>query len=202
MVEKLAFQPEPEASDKEAWLKELGSKKTRDLILGHILLKMRLSKEDAEDITQQVMFRATKAIENGQFRGESKLTSWLYTITKNEALNFLRKRNRHPLPVSLDADTGFSDYKGDPARLKVEEKIPNNEPTSEEKYVSAEENKNLRSSFDKLPPRQKEMMQLLADGLTNKEVAERMGINIGTVKSQTFKASKLLRESEEKKDGE
>ena len=49
-----------------------------------------------------------------------------------------------------------------------------------------------------LNPKQRELMELLANGLTNKEVAEKMDVNIGTVKSQTFKAIRALRKLNEK----
>lgn len=175
-------QPMPEvAHSKEAWLKELTSKETRNLIFGH-LLKMRLSPTDAEDLTQQTLLRATKAIETDKFRGESRMSSWLYTIAKNEALNFWRKNKKEP--VSMSTHEKESDSAED--HLAV---FASKEPTSEEKYIA----ESLKADFIKTNPQQQEVLRLFAEGLDNKQIAERTGINIGTVKSQISRAKKLLR---------
>lgn len=59
MSEKIPYQPSPEAFGKDAWLKELNSKKTREIILSYLLkMKLGLSPENAEDITQQTMLKA------------------------------------------------------------------------------------------------------------------------------------------------
>ncbi len=188
MPEKITRQPSPESYGKEAWLKELNSKETRKLILGYIFnLKMGFSPEDAEDVVQQVMFKAVRAIEADKFRGDSKLTTWLSKITKNQAFTLLRKQKmRSPRTIPLS----------DVAEIQ----IPSGEPSSEEKYITAEEAKNLRSHFDKLKPKKREILELLAKGLDNKEIAERLGKNIGTVKSQASKARRFLRESMKNED--
>lgn len=58
------------------------------------------SEEDAADMTQEVFLRAYRAL--GTFRGESKFSVWLYRLTTNVCIDFLRSRRRHPT-VSLTA---------------------------------------------------------------------------------------------------
>ena len=50
------------------------------------------SHEDADDISQEVFIRAYKSIRN--FRGKSKLSTWLYRITVNLSINHLKKESR------------------------------------------------------------------------------------------------------------
>ena len=52
------------------------------------------NEEDAADMTQEVFLRAYRAL--GTFRGESKFSVWLYRLTTNVCIDFLRSRRRHP----------------------------------------------------------------------------------------------------------
>lgn len=54
------------------------------------------NEEDAADMTQEVFLRAYRAL--GTFRGESKFSVWLYRLTTNVCIDFLRSRRRHPTP--------------------------------------------------------------------------------------------------------
>jgi RNA polymerase sigma factor (sigma-70 family) len=54
--------------------------------------RMTGNKEDANDITQETYIRAFETIEN--FRGESKVYTWLYRIAKNNCLRFLEKKRK------------------------------------------------------------------------------------------------------------
>ena len=48
--------------------------------------------EDANDVTQDVFVKVWKGLPN--FRGDSKLFSWIYRIATNESLNYIRKKQR------------------------------------------------------------------------------------------------------------
>jgi RNA polymerase sigma factor (sigma-70 family) len=54
--------------------------------------KIVIDHDDADDITQEVFIKAWGALEN--FRGDSKLYTWLFRIAHNESLNFLKKKRR------------------------------------------------------------------------------------------------------------
>ena len=69
------------------------------------------NKEDAADMTQEVFLRAYRAL--GTFRGESKFSVWLYRLTTNVCIDFLRSRHRraeHRIPnrQQKSARTGVS----------------------------------------------------------------------------------------------
>ncbi len=66
--------------------------------------KMVLSHDDAHDILQDVFIKAWTNIDN--FRGESKLTTWLYRIAINESITFLNKK-RNQNNVSVDDENSF-----------------------------------------------------------------------------------------------
>ncbi len=66
--------------------------------------KMVLSHDDANDILQDVFIKAWSNIDN--FRGESKLSTWLYRIAINESITFLNKK-RNQNNISIDDDDSF-----------------------------------------------------------------------------------------------
>ena len=50
------------------------------------------NKEDAEDLTQEVFLEVYKSISS--FRGESKISTWIYRIAVTKSLDFIRKKKR------------------------------------------------------------------------------------------------------------
>jgi RNA polymerase sigma factor (sigma-70 family) len=69
-----------------------------------IVLRYVQSREDAEEVAQDVFVKAYRSL--GDFRGESKFSTWLYTITTTSSITFLRKRK---LDVqSLDNEKVFA----------------------------------------------------------------------------------------------
>src|SRR5215207_8283023 len=55
-----------------------------------LILRMVKSREDAEEIAQDVFVKAYRSL--ADFRGESKFSTWLYTITNTTSITFLRKK--------------------------------------------------------------------------------------------------------------
>lgn len=69
-----------------------------------LTLRMIKSREDAEEVAQDVFIKAYKYL--ADFRGESKFTTWIYTIVNNTCITFLRKKK---LDIhSLDDDKVFA----------------------------------------------------------------------------------------------
>ncbi len=90
--------------------------------------KMVLSHDDANDILQDVFIKAWTNLEN--FRGDAKLTTWLYRIAINESITFINKK-RNQNNISVDDDDSFllntlesdSYFDGDEAQLKLQQAI-------------------------------------------------------------------------------
>lgn len=90
--------------------------------------KIVLSHDDTDDVLQNTFIKVWTSIEN--FRGDSKLSTWLYRIAVNEAITFLNKQ-RSLNNVSIDdADTfllgkleGDEYFDGDEAQLKLQKAI-------------------------------------------------------------------------------
>ena len=71
--------------------------KYRNLVW-HIVLRMTNRQEDAEDLCQEVFIRVFKQID--RFRGDSKLSTWIGSVTYNCCVDHIRKSKREVLSVS------------------------------------------------------------------------------------------------------
>ncbi|MFV0539100.1 MAG: RNA polymerase sigma factor [Dysgonomonas sp.] len=90
--------------------------------------KIVLSHDDANDVLQNTFIKIWTSIEN--FRGDSKLSTWLYRIAINEAITFLNKQKTANNISIDDADTylvsrleGDEYFDGDEAQLKLQKAI-------------------------------------------------------------------------------
>jgi len=78
-----------------------------------LVLRMIKSREDAEEVAQDVFVKAYRSL--ADFRGESKFTTWLYTIANTTSITFLRKKkldvhsldNEKVFEVADSKDSGF-----------------------------------------------------------------------------------------------
>ena len=89
--------------------------------------RMVLNHDDADDVLQNTFIKAWTGIET--FRGDSKISTWLYRIATNETLNFLERRHQPALSLddeeshvalSLQSDPYFD---GDETQLQLQEAI-------------------------------------------------------------------------------
>lgn len=143
------------------------------------------SREDAEDAVQDALLRALKGF--GQFRGEAQLSTWLYTIVINCARSILRQQLRHDV-LTLDERIDGEE------NLTWADLLVDSTPGQEEIYVGSELHQTVNELLQRLPAPQRTVFSLRAkDGLSTREIAERLGIPEGTAKAQLFRArAKLL----------
>jgi RNA polymerase sigma-70 factor, ECF subfamily len=126
--------------------------------------------ELAADAVQQAFVQAWRAA--ASFTPDADLAPWLFTITRRAAIDAWRKERRH---VVMDVD-------------ELEEpSVPG--PSLETQWEAWE----VRQALGELPGDEQEVVRLAyVDGLTQSEVAERLAIPIGTVKSRTHRAHRRL----------
>lgn len=138
---------------------------------------------DAEDVAQEVFVKAWESI--GSFKGESKLSTWLYRITVTKSLDYLRSRKRKKRFAYVQSLFGMNDELiFDPPDF--------NHPgvVSEKKQLSAA----LFRALDTLPEQQKAAFVLSRiEGLNHKEVSEVLGTTVPAVESLLQRAKLNLR---------
>jgi RNA polymerase sigma-70 factor (ECF subfamily) len=133
---------------------------------------------DAEDVAQEVFVRAHRAL--GRFRGESHFRSWLYAIASNTTRSHHAARARRQ---QVWEDSGARDARGfDPV-----DPAPDIETTLGRREA-------IERALAALPEDWRMAVSLRdVHGLEYKEIADVMGIPMGTVESRIFRARQRLR---------
>ena len=148
----------------------------------NIALRMTGNSEDAADMTQEAFIKAYNSLQ--AFRGDSKFSVWLYRIVSNVCLDFLRSKNRRPT-VSLSVE----DDDGEDAQLDVADESQSPELLLDRKLTRD----SVRRGLDSLPPDYRQILLLREiQGLSYDEIAQALGLEVGTVKSRIFRARKRL----------
>jgi len=159
-----------------------------DLVLANqknvynLALKMTKNEEDALDISQEAFLKAYRQLSG--FRGESKFSVWLYRLTYNLCIDFLRK-SAAAKTVSLD----YEDATGDVKPLE----IPDMRDLPEESAIRQETRQNIAESIEKLPQNHREILVMReVTGMSYEDISESLGISTGTVKSRLARAREKL----------
>ena len=145
-----------------------------------LALRQLGSREDAEDAAQEVFLKAYTGL--AAFRGESRISVWLYRITGNVCTDFLRRRKD---AVSLSTEN----EEGEPLELDIPDERFDPAALAERKDLRAQVGKALNA----LPPEAREILVLRElGGQSYEEIAQSLDLDIGTVKSRIFRARKKL----------
>lgn len=148
-----------------------------------LALRMVGNEEDARDMAQEAFIRAFNSLTG--FRGDSKFSVWLYRLTSNICIDFLRSRAKKRT-VSM---TWSDDESEEGAELEV----PDERFSPEEQFERKSIRESVQRGLDSLSPQYREILILREiNGLTYEEIGEALGIEEGTVKSRIFRARKKL----------
>lgn len=137
----------------------------------------------ADDAAANVFMKAYAAI--GRFkpeRGKAGVTfrSWLFSIAHNVVIDAWRRERHH---VSIEASQAVAgDRFVDPAM------------SPEDLALGAEETRLVLALLDRLPDRQRSVVELRLAGLATQEVANALGMSLPAAKSTQFRAYNTLRE--------
>ena len=153
--------------------------------LFNFLLRRVRERSRAEELYQDVW---SKVIERcAEFRGDSKFSTWLYTIARNRCIDHAR-RTKHRSTSSLDA-TG-SDFD-----RPLVERVANPGPSTEQLASGATLKERIAHAVEELPEDQREVFLLRQlQGLGFKEIAEVVGAPLNTVKSRMRYALERLQQ--------
>ena len=157
-------------------------------------LERMVSADEAEDLAQETFVKVYQAL--GSFRGESKLSTWLYRIATNTALDRLRSPSYQRTDNLVFPDESIEDGGAELVDMDVwtgEEK-----PLVETQIFRQEMNDCIRSYIQKLPGDYRTVLVLSEfEGLKNKEIADVLGITLDAVKIRLHRAKeKLIKELE------
>jgi RNA polymerase sigma-70 factor (ECF subfamily) len=146
-------------------------------------LRLTRNPSDAEDLVQEAYLRAYRGF--GGFREGTNLRAWMYRILTNTFINSYRKRQREPVTVPEDETPDWYLY----------EKLGESgaEASAEAEVLDRIPDEDVQAALEALPENFR-MAVLLADveGFSYKEIAEILGIPMGTVMSRLHRGRKAL----------
>jgi RNA polymerase sigma-70 factor (ECF subfamily) len=169
-----------QAGDTEAFEPLVEKYKRKVFRLAYQVLR---DQEEALDTAQEAFVKAFRALP--AFKGDSAFYTWLFRITMNVALD--RKRQRSTRTKSLGAE--------DVPPEEWERTATSTDPDPEDVATSVERRERIRKGLDSLSEHHRAII-ILSDieGLQYREIAEVLGIPMGTVMSRLHHARKRLRE--------
>ena len=139
---------------------------------------------DAEDAVQDALLAAYTHLD--QFRGQSKMSTWLAAIVHNSARMELRRRLRH-VHVPLDEQIGEAEDHS------ISQRLADHGPSPEEEYRNSELGSRMARFQTQLTPTLRKAYQLRhIRGLSIRETARILGVPHGTVKAQSARARKKI----------
>ncbi len=137
--------------------------------------RMVLNHDDADDVLQNTFIKVWTGLDS--FRGDSKLSTWLYRIASNEAINFLERQKRNVSSID-DADSGVAlQLEGDP-------------------YFDGDETaRQLQEAIATLPVRQRQVFNLkYFEEMKYEEMSELLDTSVGALKASYHHAVKKIAE--------
>lgn len=134
-----------------------------------VCLRYIPNKDEVEDVMQDSFVKIFTSIDKFELRGEGSLKSWIARIVANESLDYIRRNGR----------------------LSFTDEIP--DEAEEEPDIDTISDETLMEMIGRLPDGYRVVLNMYVFGqMSHKEIAEKLGIKIGTSASQFFHAKKML----------
>jgi len=145
-----------------------------------VAVRVTFDRDLAYDVTQETFVKLYSSL--ARFRGGSKLSSYLYRIASNTAIDAVRRKPQHPVATG--------ETQADLLTAESPETDEDRDGPSDEDVRDG-----VRTAMQSMDPRFRAAFSLVdLDGLTYDEAAATLGIPAGTVKSRVFRAREQLRE--------
>lgn len=164
--------PAPTSRKKQDLALEEAIRKYAPVITFRVRKALAGSAQDAEDIVNEILMQAIEKVRSGEFRGESSLGTFLYTITSRRIVDFIR------------------------AKTRVLQHAPEPAPFADpqEEVEAKERARVIREAINRLKPKYRDVIYLYYfQELPREEVARKLGISPHQVSERVNYAVKLVR---------
>ncbi len=149
----------------------------------HIIKRIVRNDEAARDLVQETFMKAFASLSS--YRSEYRFSTWLYKIAANSSIDFLRKKRIQSLSIDRPIETGdgimeieIADYSYHPGK-DLERK---------------EQRFGIKEAIESLPGKYREVIIYRhQDDKSYEEIADLLGVPVGTVKARIFRARELLK---------
>lgn len=141
----------------------------------NLALRMTGNREDAYDVTQEAFLAAWRGLP--AFRGDAGFSTWLYRLTSNAAVDHLRKTRRRQAETALE-DKG----------------LPDPSPAPQDQAELQDLREAIRWGMGELSREHRRILTLREyQELSYEEIAKKLDVDLGTVKSRISRARSALR---------
>lgn len=148
----------------------------------NLALKMTGNENDALDISQEAFLKAYTSLKN--FRADSRFSVWMYRLTYNLCIDFIRKKQRTP-----SSSLTYMDDEGEAIELEVPDLRYSPENETERRELREE----IASGINKLPVKHSQILVMREiTGMSYYDIADTLEISEGTVKSRLSRARQGL----------
>jgi len=153
------------------------------ILVFNLVDRMIFDKALVEDVAQEVFIRVYQGLPG--FRGESKLSTWIYRVAYNVCVAELERARHRVDVVSIDD-------KGDEEGPRLE--LRDNRQDVEVMLAQIDFGRTIQKFLDRLPPRYKGMLTLYyLQEMSYEEIGAVMTLPLGTVKTHLHRAKQALR---------
>ena len=149
----------------------------------NLAYKMTENREDTNDLVQETFLKAYSSLKS--FREQSSLSTWLFRITHNLCIDYLRVRDKKKT-VAL--------YTSGVEGEEIEICIVDTSPTPEQALDRKEKIREIKNAMSQLMPENREILVLRdVNGLSYEEISDILDISLGTVKSRINRSREKMK---------
>lgn len=155
------------------------------------LLARTAGEQEADDLAQVVFYKAAREL--SKFRGDAKISTWLYRIAANVASDWIRGRSTLEARATVQFPDGREDALCDSS---VSSASPEKRISPERELIREEMGDCIRRVIGQLPDKHRTVLVLSEfGGLKDEEIARTLGINLGNAKVRLHRARAQLKQA-------
>ena len=151
-------------------------------------LRRLVGDAEAEDVAQEAFVKISRSLDG--FRGESQLSTWIYRIATNAALDHHRKPSSRRAAKTVDIPD--EDDLSSEERMLLQDRAPLHDTA----LIRKDMNECIRGLVNDLPDNYRIVLMLGdLEGFTNAEIADILGLSLNTVKIRMHRARRHLKQA-------
>lgn len=166
--------------------------------LHNAVLRIVGDADEARDLTQEALTRGLMSLES--FRGDSSPYTWLFRIAVNLAISQLRKVQRHRVfsldrPRANGSNASSTDYADDQSAGLADCLAAESQPAPSDQLERRELHQQVLAALGRLDAEYRAVLVMRdIEGFDYQQMADVLGLPLGTLKSRLFRARLALRD--------